>query len=508
MVFYRKYRPQRIEDLDNGHVREVLTSVLSKEPPHAFLFTGPKGLGKTSTARIVAKAINCERIEKRKIAYSSKDKKLNAKRYTLDANVEPCNQCDQCISITNGSNLDVMEIDAASNRGIDEIRDLREKIKLSPVSARKKVYIIDEVHMLTTEAFNALLKTLEEPPSHAVFILCTTEMHKVPATIVSRCFHIGFTLATDEELVRAFERIVKGENINVEKKALQMIAKLAEGSFRDGTKILEEVVTLSSGKKITKELVEETYKVTGITNYELRIMDALAKRDIKEGLAVIENIVQQGIDMKYFIGELIDNLHQIMLEQLGIEKKESRIMNYELRIEDVKQLVELLIKAHGEMKYAVLPQLPLELAVIEWNIGNETNETEGRGTTVEDLRREKRNRDIRNVLAAHRKGAEVEQVEEVEKEAHRQTSIEKRTGTHHDFYEELLQEVKLKNHSVAGVLRGTLIKSLVEGELVLETSYKFHKDRLDDPKVKTLIESAAKDITGKNVVVRVELKSK
>ena len=194
MVYYRKYRPQTIADLDSKDVRNKLDAVLrSSAPtfiqvPHAFLFTGPKGLGKTSTARIVAKVINC-----------------TDRRDTSGKDIEPCNSCTQCVSITKGNNMDIMEIDAASNRGIDEMRDLKEKIKLSPLSAKKKVYIIDEVHMLTTEAFNALLKTLEEPPDHAVFILCTTEMHKVPATILSRCLHIGFRLATEEELVRSFE---------------------------------------------------------------------------------------------------------------------------------------------------------------------------------------------------------------------------------------------------------------------------------------------------------------
>src|SRR6266581_3023021 len=242
MVFYRKYRPQIIDDLDNQVVRERLLAVLSKGLPHAFLFTGPKGLGKTSAARIVAKAVNCEKIDR----------------------IEPCNACEQCISITNGTNLDVLEIDAASNRGIDEIRDLKEKIRLSPLSAKKKVYIIDEVHMLTTEAFNALLKTLEEPPAHAMFILCTTEPHKVPATITSRCFHIAFKRATDEELVRSLKRIKEGEKLEVDEDALFAIAKMADGGFRDAAKILEELASKAQEKKITKEFIESNYQITGL----------------------------------------------------------------------------------------------------------------------------------------------------------------------------------------------------------------------------------------------------
>lgn len=264
MVFYLKYRPKKISELDSEVLRSRLENVLSGKLPdkisHAFLFTGSRGLGKTSTARIIAKAVNCT---KRK-----------------DNEIEPCNKCDSCKSINNGSNLDVLEIDGASNRGIDEIRDLREKIRLSPLNSKKKIYIIDEVHMLTAEAFNALLKTLEEPPTHAIFILCTTELQKVPLTITSRCFHIKFSRATEGDLIGSFQRIIKGEGAKADKEALSEIAILSDGSFRDGTKILEELISISPN--ITRDLIEKKYKTKTINNSLNELINSFEKKRRKK----------------------------------------------------------------------------------------------------------------------------------------------------------------------------------------------------------------------------------
>src|SRR5260221_12096934 len=283
MVYYLKYRPQTIKDLDSEKLRETLSAVLQrKDTFHAFLFTGPKGLGKTSTARIVAKVVNCEHPK----------------------NGEPDNSCDQCISITNGTNIDVLEIDGASNRGIDEIRELRDRVNLAPSRAKKKIYIIDEVHMLTNEAFNALLKTIEEPPSHVMFVFCTTEPHKVPATIISRCFHVQFPRATDTDIVHSLERIVTGEKLIVEQDVLQEIAKMADGSFRDASKILEEVVLRVGEKKITTQLLEQEFSTANIQLSIKSLLEVLMKKDTKESLEIIQKVVEQGTDMKYFVAQI------------------------------------------------------------------------------------------------------------------------------------------------------------------------------------------------------------
>ena len=252
-TFYLKYRPQTFADLDSVSSREELINVFSsKNIPHAFLFTGTKGIGKTSAARIVAKAVNCfGKNQKSKI----KDQNENGKIVEY----EPCNECDACVSITAGNNVDVMEIDAASFTGVDDIRDLREKIKLAPAGLKYKVFIIDEVHRLSGSAFDALLKTLEEPPKHVIFILCTTDPEKLPKTIISRCQRINFKKATKKEIVERLKKNCQAEGLEFEEEALGQIVKLSEGSFRDAVKFLEQV---SFSGKIS---LAEVQKIAGIS---------------------------------------------------------------------------------------------------------------------------------------------------------------------------------------------------------------------------------------------------
>jgi DNA polymerase-3 subunit gamma/tau len=457
---------------------------LSKDSfSHAFLFTGPKGLGKTSTARIVAKVINCEKHLPRGKAGKNLKGKLSEKE------IEPCNKCDQCLSITNGTNMDVLEIDGASNRGIDEIRDLRDKVKLAPFKASKKVYIIDEVHMLTTEAFNALLKTLEEPPAHVVFILCTTESHKVPATILSRCFRVNFKIATEEELVRSFQRIVKGEKLSADKDGLKSIASLSDGSFRDGVKILEEMSVIANGKQITKELVEKKYKLTNVEKQIMDLLFYLKEKDSQKAFGLISEIVETGVDVKYFLEQLIGKLHLILLGKVGVEEKNSA--NPVFEINEIKKLVELFSKAYLDTKYAVLEQLPLELAIVEWVSEESALKSPSRLDKFSDASTPAQ-------LGARSPSETLMKTSPRGKSPH--ASEEKKISDELDkLFEELIEKVKVHNHSIAGVLRGCSIKSFDGGKLTIETGFKFHKERLEDEKTRKIVEEVAGEITGDKV---------
>lgn len=531
MVFYRKYRPQKIEELDSSDVRNAIQAVLSlPEVPHAFLFTGPKGLGKTSAARIVAKAVNCETRQKAKNKKQKsaivKESQVNDQRLTTIDQIEPCNECVQCISITNGTNLDILEIDAASNRGIDEIRDLRDKIKLAPVSASKKVYIIDEVHMLTTEAFNALLKTLEEPPAHAIFILCTTELHKIPSTIISRCFQVLFTPAGKDDIARSFKRIARGEGIKIDDEVIGEITQLAEGGFRDAHKIIEELVALGE-KNITKDLVEKRYKVTSNKKYVNNMVKLLDAKDTKKSFETIQKLVAEGIDIKQFILILSDMLHQLLLLKAGVHKDIESADNFQnLSMEDVRMLLLLLQKAAADMKYSLLPQLPLELAVIEWCLAGGIDESLDKAVIAQTTASIQTEHNL-NVAAMRKKLGDLARVKALYGEQ-KVTVADKSDSSNqvnnrinllqvsnseitaewlNHFWLNIISEMKQFNHIIAGVLRGCKIASYDNKILIIETSHKFHKERLDDAKTRSVLEEVCKTLTGNPVKVEVRLKS-
>ena len=299
VALYRKWRPQGFDALVGQEaVRTALTNALETgRIAHAYLFAGPRGTGKTSTAKILAKAVNCEH----------------------GPTPNPCNECQNCVRINDGTSMDVFEIDAASNRGIDEIRDLREKVAFAPVSGRYKVYIIDEVHMLTTEAFNALLKTLEEPPPHVIFILATTEPHKIPATIHSRCQRFDFRRVTDADIVKRLREVADGSGIAADDDALQLIAVQADGGMRDALSLLDQCGVMA--ERVTAETVRS---VLGIVGREAlrELVKAIGEGQVPKALELLETLFAGGKDVKQIITELAEYLRAVLLYKASPDYRE------------------------------------------------------------------------------------------------------------------------------------------------------------------------------------------
>ncbi len=340
-MFYLKYRPQTIKELDSASVRERIEKILASEHiPHAFLFTGPKGTGKTSTARIVAKVLN---------AHVNKNGITTLEPKADDENVQ---------AIAKDMSPDVVEIDAASHRKIDDIRDIIAQLKFAPITSRYKIYIIDEVHMLTKEAFNALLKSLEEPPESTIFILATTEADALPKTITSRCVVIPFLEAQEADIISMLQRISKSEKLKIEDDALSFIAHYAGGSFRDAAKTLE----LASYEGDLS--LDNIKKIVGHTTNHEELLHLIEGKKLSDALQWCEKQRESGSDFKILITALLDELHKQLLlkNKIDITVKNE----YNFSIKNIAKLISLLQQAYTQLKYSPISSLPLELALIDF----------------------------------------------------------------------------------------------------------------------------------------------
>jgi len=353
IALYRAWRPQSFQDMvGQQHIIQTLQNAIREQrTSHAYLFSGPRGTGKTSAAKIMAKAVNCER----------------------GPAPEPCNECEACRRITSGSVMDVQEIDAASNRGVEEIRDLREKVKYAPTEVRQKVYIIDEVHMLTTEAFNALLKTLEEPPPHVMFILATTEPHRLPATIISRCQRFDFRRVSLDEQTDRLELICEQEGMQADRDALQYIARLSDGGMRDALSVLDQISSFTDGKVTYQKVMDMT---GGIPSEQFaKLAASLLKGDVGHILQMIEGFMHEGKSADKCMENLLYYFRDLLMIKMvpDADKLTDRVLHPESFREMAEaftkgqlfQMIDTLNRYQSEMKYAVQPQTLFEVALLK-----------------------------------------------------------------------------------------------------------------------------------------------
>lgn len=514
LSLYRKYRPQRFSDLvGQEHITRILQNALdSGRVAHAYLFCGPRGTGKTTTARLLAKALNCANGPAR----------------------EPCAVCAACQRIAGGSSLDVIEIDAASNRGIDDIRELRDKVKYAPAEVRYKVYVVDECHMLTPEAFNALLKTLEEPPPHVLFILATTDPQKVPPTILSRCQRLDFRRGTVADIVACLKNVVAKENLAVEEEALVLIARSADGSWRDALSILEQVIafgTLPNSPSNGKLTAEAVRTILGSVRSDLlfECAEALLTQDATRALQLVTYLANEGKDIRDFLRGLVAHFRNLLLVSAsggrvlpdGATQEEIRVLSEQARrfpSASYLRILGVLSEAEKEMQRDSQHRLLLEVAFlrlmsqsvprVEAELESQVTARELRPVTTEP-------REGLEPPAAHRQvatpssapvpqaeGTAIQQESEPE-EAPR--SAMGRTGDLESEWPLIVEQVKsVRLRAILREVRPALSR---DGGILLlvREGYQFHRDQLEKPENLRLVKEAICQVLGTDVTVQVEM---
>lgn len=444
MSFYQKYRPKKISDLNLSSVKELfLATMESGNVSHAYLFVGPRGSGKTSAARILAKLVNCE------------------KNKGKGKMVEPCGECNGCRSVESGAGVDIIEIDAASNGLVEDIRDLREKARLSPIQLAKKVYIIDEVHMVSSAGFNALLKTLEEPPKHVMFILCTTEAHKVPETILSRCAKVSFSRASMGEMIDSLKKVIDIEGLDVTAEALAMIVDAADGSFREGHKLLEQLANF--GSKIDETLTKRSLGLIS-RSFVKELVEAVINSQRLQVVEFFNEMEQSGVKAMSVLSSLLNYLKNLVEEKISSGESSAPYL----------KMISVLIETPEKIRISPDPLLPLEVALLGM-CEKEKEDSRPVRTIVEPAAVEPR-REKTDVKIAGDLAIDLVKIKE--------------------GWGEFINEFAGKNVSLASLLRQSEPTDINGKAITLSVRSKFQQDMLERDVKKKLIEEAMEKTWG------------
>ena len=497
-TLYRDYRPQKFSEvLGQNHIKLTLQNEISADNiAQAFLFCGPRAVGKTTLARVLAKALNCQNRKK--------------------GDFEPCNKCSNCQSITQGSNLDIIEIDAASNTGVDNVRDnIISFSRMQPTNVKYKVFIIDEVHMLSVSAFNALLKIIEEPPTYVIFILCTTEIHKVPLTIISRCERYDFKRISVSDIVNKLSFIASSEKIEIDKEVLEAVARRSGGHLRDAESLLGQIFSLGD-KRISLEQAELVIPHYN-SNEAVDLLDYLSRKDAAKAINLINNLVDSGANVKNFNIEIINLLRKMILNKLspgltanlGLdlgENLEMRLGQLEnnLSSEQLLNYIRSFLSAYHD-KNLLIPQLPLELVVVDLCSSALSIAPSLSSKTISNSKGE----DIKITNNRTSKVATESPSKIVSKESPAHNSA---VSSNESFdccladvlekWPEFLVKIKKYNHSLSFVLQNCLPQEIKNNVLSLVFKYKFHQDRVNDANIKIIIESTLREVFSRNVSIK------